>query len=103
MQLHTPCCLLVNQVPISSSALRVLFSLRWVIERELDVMESPQVIVFQNSNTMAVGGDGELHRFCLQIGKDWLEVRMHAVLTRAKIHRPYGQAFHHCLHLIQGE
>lgn len=28
---------------------------------------------------------------------------MHAVLTGAEIHRSYGQAFHDCFHLIQGE
>src|ERR1700730_3208555 len=84
-------------------ALCVLFGLRGVIERELDVMECRDLIVFQDSNTMTVGSDGELDRFRLQVGQYCLEVGMHAVLTGAEIHRPYGQAFHDCLHLIQGE
>src|SRR6266704_1734320 len=66
-------------------------------------MEGSQFIVFQNSNTMAIGSDGELDRFRLQVGQYCLEVGMHAVLTGAEIHRSYGQAFHDCLHLIQRE
>ena len=52
---------------------------------------------------MAIGGDGELDRFRSQVGQYCLEVGMHAVLAGAEIHRAYGQAFHDCLHLIQGE
>src|SRR6202158_5315066 len=66
-------------------------------------MEGSQFIVFQNSNTMTIGSDGELDRFRSQVGQYCLEVGMHAVLPGAEIHRPYGQAFHDCLHLIQGE
>src|SRR5271167_3169075 len=84
-------------------ALCILFGLRGVIEREFDVMEGTELIVFQNSNTMTIGSDGELDRLRSQVGQYGLEVRMHAVLTGAEIDRPYGQAFHDCLHLIQGE
>ena len=66
-------------------------------------MEGTELIVFQNSNAMTIGSDGELDRFRSQVGQDCLEVGMHAVLTGAEIHRAYGQAFHHCLHLIQRE
>ena len=100
-QPETPCCLLVDECPIAMPALCILFGLRGVIERELDVMEGTELIVFQNSNTMTIGSDGELDRFRSQVGKYRLEVGMHAVLTGAEIHRPYGQAFHDCLHLIQ--
>src|SRR5882724_11270752 len=84
-------------------ALCILFGLRGVVERELDVMEGTQFVVFQNSNTVTIGSDGELDRFRSQVGQYCLEVGMHAVLTGAEIDRPYGQAFHDCLHLIQGE
>src|ERR1700728_223138 len=103
MQPDTPFCLLVDECPIAMPALCVLFGLRGVIERELDVMECRDLIIFQNSNTMAVGGDGELERFRSQVGQYCLEVGMHAVLPGAEVHRPYRQAFHHCLHLIRGE
>src|ERR1700730_7864615 len=93
----------MNQIPIPSSALCILFGLRGVIERELDVMEGTELIVFQNSNAMTVGSDSELERLRSKVGQYCLGVGMHAVRTRAEIHRPYGQAFHDCLHLIQGE
>jgi len=48
--------------PVARAALPVLFRLRGVIERELDVMEGAQFIVFQNSHTVTVRGDGEFHR-----------------------------------------
>src|SRR5713226_10022821 len=103
MQPETPFCLLADECPIAMPTLGILFGLRGVIERELDVMEGTELIVFQNSNAMTVGSDSELDRFRLQVGQYCLEVGMHAVLTGAEIHRPYGQAFHDCLHLIQGE
>src|SRR6266403_4290342 len=84
-------------------ALCILFGLRGVIERELDVMEGTELIVFQNSNTMTIGSDGELDRFRSQVGQYCLEVGMHAVLTSAEIHGAHGQTFHDCLHLIEGE
>ncbi len=84
-------------------ALSVLFGLRGVIEGELDVMEGTQFAVIQKGNRVAIGCDGELHRFRSQVGQYCLEVGMHAVLTGAEIHRANGQAFHHCLHLIEGE
>ena len=52
---------------------------------------------------MTIRSDGEFDRFRSQIGQYCLEVGMHAVLSGAEIHRPNGQAFHYCLHLIQGE
>src|SRR5207245_2826664 len=93
----------MDECPIALPALCILFGLHGVIERELDVMEGTELIVFQNSNTMTIGSDGELHPCRSQVGQYCLEVGMHAVLTGAEIHRPYGQAFHDCLHLIQGE
>src|SRR6266446_7146287 len=93
----------MDECPIAIPALCILFGLRGVIERELDVMEGTELIVFQNSNTMTIGSDGELDRFRSQVGQYRLKVGMHAVLTGAEIHRPYGQAFHDCLHLIEGE
>src|SRR4051794_4179539 len=101
MQPATPLRLLLNEFPISSPALCILFCLRGVIERELDVMEGREFFVVQQSHTVTVGSDGEFHRFCLQVGQYRLELGMHAVLTRAKIHRSHGQTFHHCLHLIK--
>src|SRR5882762_11822982 len=103
MQPETSFCLLVEECPVAVPTLCVLFRFGRVIERELDIMEGSQFPVFQNSNTMAVGSDGELDRFRLQVGQYCLEVGMHAVLTGAEIHRAHGQAFHHCLHLVQGE
>src|SRR5437879_6230511 len=100
-QPSTSCCLLVDEFAIAVSALCILFGLRRVIERELDVMKGAQFIVFQNSNAVTIGGDGELDRFCSQVGKDRLEVGMHAVLAGAEIHRSYGQPFHDCLYLIE--
>src|ERR1035441_3535257 len=103
IQLPTPFSLLVDEYPIALPALCILFRLRRVIERELDVMEGSQFVVFQNSNTMTVGSDGQLDWFRLQVGQHRLEVGMHAVLTGAEIHGAQGQAFHDCLHLIQGK
>src|ERR1700719_3727066 len=74
-------CLPVDQFPIAASALCILFRLRGVIERELDVMEGTQFVVFQNSNTMTIGSDGEFDRFRSQVGQYCPEVGMHAVLT----------------------
>src|SRR5438132_75515 len=51
-------------------ALCSLFGLRGVIEREIDVMEGTQLIVFQNSNTMTIGSDGELHPCRLQVDNE---------------------------------
>ena len=102
-QPETPFCLLVDECPIARPALCILFGLRWVIERELDVVERSQFLVFQNRNTMTVGSDGELDRFRSQVRQYSLEAGMHAVLAGAKIHRAHGQAFHDCLHLIQRE
>src|SRR5438552_16614671 len=93
----------MDEFPIARPALCVLFGLRWVIERELDVMEGARLVVFQNSNTMTVGSNGELDRFRSQEAQYCLEVGMHAVLAGTEIHRPHGQAFHDCLHLIQRE
>src|SRR6267154_2965645 len=95
--------LLMDQRPVPFSALPILFGLRGVIERELDVVKGSQFIVLQNRNTMTIGSDGELYRFRLQVAEYCLEVWMHAVLTGAKIHRPHGQAFHDHLHLFQGK
>src|SRR6266446_1943309 len=103
MQPATPFCLVVDECPVARPALSILFGLGGVIERELDVMEGADFIVFQNSNTMTIGSDGELNRFRSQVGQYCLEVGMHAVLTSAEIHRAHGQTFHHCLHLIEGE
>src|SRR5258708_6722593 len=103
MQPATPFSLLVDECPIAMPALRILFRFCGVIERELDVMESTELIVFQNSNTMTIGSDSELDRFRLQVGQYCLEVGMHAVLTGAEIHRAHRQAFHHGLHLIEEE
>src|SRR5215470_2744394 len=66
-------------------------------------MKGTELYVFQNSNAMTVGGDGELDGFRSQVGHYCLEVGMHAVLTGPKIHRANGQAFHDCLDLIHGE
>ena len=60
---HATFCLLVDQIPIAISALCILFRLRRVIERELDVVKGAQLMVFQSSNTVAVGSDGELDGF----------------------------------------
>src|SRR5256885_602957 len=103
MQPQTPFCLLMDECPIAFPPLFILLGLRWIIEREFNVMEGAQLIVFQNSNTMTIGSDGELHRLRVQVVQYGLEVRMHAVLTGAEIHRAYGQAFHDGLDLIQRE
>jgi hypothetical protein len=93
----------MNQFPVTWAALGILFRLAWVIERKLDVMEGKQVMVFQNSNTVTVGSDGELHRSSSQVSQYSLVVRMHSVLARSQIHRAGRKAFHDGLHLIQGE
>src|SRR5262245_19955057 len=66
-------------------------------------MKGTELNVFQNSDAMTVGSDGELDGFRSQVGHYCLEVGMHAVLTGPKIHRAHGQAFHDCLDLIHGE
>jgi hypothetical protein len=42
---ETPFCLLMDQFPIAMPALCILFHLRRVIERELDVMEGSQFVI----------------------------------------------------------
>ena len=64
-------------------------------------MERAQFIVFQDSNTMTIGSDGELDGYRSQIGQYRLELRMHTVLTCAQIHRANGQPLHHGFHLIE--
>src|SRR6202023_908867 len=96
-------CLPVDQLPIAVSALCILFRLRRVIERKLDVVKGAQFVVFQNSNTMAVGSDGELDGLCAQIGQYRFKLWMHSVLTGTQIHRTDRQSFHDGLHLIQRE
>src|SRR6202167_4866021 len=86
-QLEASFCLLVDEFPIPFPALRILLDLRRVIERELDVMESAELIVFQNSNAMTIGSDGELNRFGAEVSEHCLKVGMHAVLSGAEIHR----------------
>src|SRR5690348_533344 len=66
-------------------------------------MKGTELSVFQNSNAMTVGSDGELDGFRSQVGQYCLKVGMHAVLTGAEIHRAHGQAFHDSLDLIRGE
>ena len=48
----------MNQFPITWAALGILFRLGCVIERKFNVIESMQVIIIQNGNTVTVGGDG---------------------------------------------
>src|SRR5262249_17153693 len=101
VELHTSFCLLVDERPVARSALCILFCLRCVVERELDVMEGAKFRILKNSNTVTVGSNGELDWFCLQVGKDCLEVRMHAILTGAEINRAHGQAIHDSFDLIE--
>ncbi len=74
MQPETAFCLLVDECPIALPALCILFGLHGVIERELDVMEGTELIVFQNSDTMTIGSDGELDWLRSQVGQDCGEV-----------------------------
>jgi hypothetical protein len=99
-QPDTTFCLLLDQLPVAVSALCILFSLRRVIERKLDVMEGAQVMVFQNGNTVTVGSDGELHRSSSQVNQYSLVVRMHSVLAGAEIHGANRKAFDHRLDLF---
>src|SRR5216684_2468996 len=71
-QSHTTLCLLVNESPVAGTALCILLGLSWVIDRELDVVEGAQFVVFQNSHAVAVGSDGELDGLCAQVGHNCL-------------------------------
>jgi hypothetical protein len=53
-------CLLVDELPISGSALRVLFSFGGVIQRELDIVKGSQFVVFQDGSAVPVGSDSQL-------------------------------------------
>src|SRR6516164_6341208 len=61
-QSYTSLCLLMDELPITRSALPVLFRLGGIVERELDVVEGAQFIVFENGDAVAVRSDGELDR-----------------------------------------
>jgi hypothetical protein len=80
-----------------------LFGQRGVIKRELDVVERAQFTVVENGNAVAVGSDGELDRFRLQVRQYCLELGMHTVLTGAEIHRAHREPFHDCFHVMQGK
>ena len=94
---------MLDEFPVANSALCILLGLCGVIEREFDVVKSAQFVIFQNGHAVPIRSDGEFDGPRAQVGEYCLEVRMHAVLTCAEIHRAYGQAFHNCLHLLQGE
>src|SRR5262249_30710347 len=96
-------CLLMDERPVSLSTLPILSFLRWIVERELDVMKGAQVFVFQHRNAMPVGSDRKLDRFRSQICQDCPELGMHSVFAGAEIHRGHGQSLHHCLHLVERE
>src|SRR5205814_4836497 len=96
-------CLPVDQLPIAVSALCILFGLRWVIERKLNIMKGAHLVVFQHSNTMAVGSDRKFDQFLAQVRQNLFEIRMHAVLAGAQIHGTNWQSFHNGFHLIQRE
>ena len=53
-------CLLVDQLPIAVSALCILFRLRRVVERKLNIVKGAQLVVVKNGDAVAVGSDGEL-------------------------------------------
>src|SRR5690242_12354084 len=93
----------MNERPVSRPALLILFLLGGIIQRELDIVKGTQFMVFQNRNTVTVGSDGEFGLLRSQVSQYCFEIRMHAVLTGAEIHRPYRQAFHDSLHLIEEE
>src|SRR5215467_4121463 len=93
----------MNQFPIAWATLGILSRLGWVIERKLDVVEGPQLMVFQNGNTVTIGSDGELHRSRSQVSQYSLVVGMHPVLARSQIHGANRKAFHHRLDLFERE
>src|SRR5712692_9100563 len=81
---HPTLCRPVNERPVAGTARCILLGLSWVIERELDVVEGAQFVVFQSSHAVAVGSDGELDGLCAQVGQHRLKVWMHAVLAGAQ-------------------
>jgi hypothetical protein len=93
----------VDHLPIAVSALCILFRLRRVIERKLNIVKGAQLVVFQHGNTMAVGSDRKLDGLFAQVRQNRFKVWMHPVLASAQIHRTDRQSFHDGLHLIQRE
>src|ERR1700733_11468322 len=51
--------LLMDEFPIAVSALCILLCLCRVIERELNVVKGAQLVIFQDSNTVAVRSDSK--------------------------------------------
>src|SRR5262249_24213369 len=63
----------------------------------------PQLRILQNSDAVAVGGDGEFYGLGGQIAENGPKVRMHAVLAGSEVHGAERQAFDDGLHLIERE
>src|SRR5690349_4032820 len=91
----------MDERPISQSALHILLHLGWVIERKLDVMESPEFLILQNGDAVTIGSNGEFDKLGPQVRQHSLEIGMHPVLARPQIHRPDGQPFHHSFDFLQ--
>src|SRR5579872_401554 len=95
--------LLMNEFPIAVSALCILFWLRRIVERKLNVVKGAHLLITKNGNAVAIRCDGQLYRLSAQVGQYVPEVWMHSVLASAEIHRADRKPFHNGLHLVQGE
>src|SRR5262249_47552917 len=93
-QPHATLSLLMDELPVSKTALRILLRLRGIVEGKLDVVKSAELMVFENRNTVTIGRDGELGGQRSQVSQDRLELRMHPVLARPQIYGADGKAFH---------
>src|SRR5262245_9080990 len=93
----------MNERPVARPALRILFRLRGVIERELDVVKGLQLAVFEKSYAVAVRCDSKLNGLGAQVREDWPQIRIDALLAVAEVHGTNGQAPHDGPHLIERE
>src|SRR5262249_2565383 len=93
----------MDKLPISRAALGILFRLGGIVQRKLDVVEGAEFMVFENSDTVTIGSDGELDGLRSQVSQYRLELRMHPVLARAQIYGADGKVFGECLDLVERE
>src|ERR1700676_3356690 len=93
----------MDQSPIAASALRVLLSLGGIIQGELDIVESTELIICEHGRAVAIRSDSELHWQSTEIGQNLAELRVHTVLTRSQIYRTDREPFHHSSYLLEAK
>jgi hypothetical protein len=95
--------LLVDEVPVAGTALRVLLLLRRIVERQLHVVKGAELLVREGGDAVPIGGHGELHVAAHEEREQLPEPRVEPVLAGTEVHGADREAIEHGADLLRVE